>query len=335
MSHSGIPRGPLNVSTRENFFPRRSVAPFREGDGPVHSKKYKVTLLGDSSVGKTSLGLSAYNGPQEPPGKNETSPTLRADIIGLRVFPSNSTTNGGGGGGENYYVELWDTAGQERFKSMTTINCRGTDAIILVFDISSRETFDNCGSWLDIILDSLNSSRVLIPKVFLVGNKKDLRPQTTTKKVGNDASKREKASSEERGGCDEKKFVGIDEAMRFAQANNLAYLETSAITGEQVCVLFEKIVEELRKCDSESVREIFEEGVRGKGASAVGGGSIKPNEKKPKKMEKRYDFEFYDEHSSGDISERRNNRKETGPISLSREGNSGNIPEEDQTCSCW
>nr|ACO14784.1 Ras-related protein Rab-4B [Caligus clemensi] len=114
--------------------------------------------------------------------------------FGSRVLPV---------GGKTVKLQIWDTAGQERFRSVTRSYYRGAAGALLVYDIASRESFNALTNWLTDARN-LASPQIII---LLVGNKKGLE---TTREVS---------------------FL---EASRFAQANDLIFLETSAKTGEAV-----------------------------------------------------------------------------------------------------
>jgi small GTP-binding protein len=95
------------------------------------------------------------------------------------------------------------TAGQERFRSVTRSYYRGAAGALLVYDTTSRESFNTLSNWL-------NDTRTLASQhiiIILVGNKKDL---------------------------EEAREVTFLEASTFAQENDLIFLETSAKTGENV-----------------------------------------------------------------------------------------------------
>ncbi|KAL7889841.1 hypothetical protein AOLI_G00020990 [Acnodon oligacanthus] len=100
-------------------------------------------------------------------------------------------------------LQIWDTAGQERFRSVTRSYYRGAAGALLVYDITSRETYNALTNWL-------TDARMLASQnivIILCGNKKDL---------------------------DADREVTFLEASRFAQENELMFLETSALTGENV-----------------------------------------------------------------------------------------------------
>ncbi|KGL80251.1 Ras-related protein Rab-4B, partial [Tinamus guttatus] len=106
-------------------------------------------------------------------------------------------------GGKTVKLQIWDTAGQERFRSVTRSYYRGAAGALLVYDITSRESYNALGKWLGDARALASPSIVII----LCGNKRDL---------------------------DTEREVTFLEASRFAQENELLFLETSALTGENV-----------------------------------------------------------------------------------------------------
>ncbi|XP_062503687.1 ras-related protein Rab-4B-like [Corticium candelabrum] len=105
--------------------------------------------------------------------------------------------------GKTVKLQIWDTAGQERFRSVTRSYYRGAAGALLVYDIASRETYNALTNWLTDARTLASPNIVII----LVGNKKDLEAD---------------------------REVTFLEASRFAQENELMFLETSALTGENV-----------------------------------------------------------------------------------------------------
>lgn len=106
-------------------------------------------------------------------------------------------------GGKSVKLQIWDTAGQERFRSVTRSYYRGAAGALLVYDIASRDTYNALTNWLTDARTLASPDIVII----LVGNKKDLEAE---------------------------REVTFLEASRFAQDNELMFLETSARTGENV-----------------------------------------------------------------------------------------------------
>jgi Ras-related protein Rab-11A len=93
---------------------------------------------------------------------------------------------------------VWDTAGQEKFQSVTTHHYRGTDGVMIVYDITNQGSFYNVGRWLAEVRDNTDEG---VP-IVLVGNKIDLADRRT---------------------------VDPNEAKAFAAGEDMAYMETSAL----------------------------------------------------------------------------------------------------------
>ena len=117
---------------------------------------YKVTLVGDSGVGKTCL-LSMY-----VKGKWEQSiPTIAIEFCTKEIELYDGT---------KIKVQLWDTAGQERFKSLAMTYYRKAYGILLLFDVTKRSSFLACKNYLEEV--RTNSDKKCV--IYLVGNKIDL-----------------------------------------------------------------------------------------------------------------------------------------------------------------
>ncbi|TFK57114.1 ras-domain-containing protein [Heliocybe sulcata] len=100
-------------------------------------------------------------------------------------------------------LQLWDTAGQERFRSVTRSYYRGAAGAILVYDITNRQSFQNLDRWLTDARALASSNLVVV----LVGNKSDR---------------------------EDEREVEWAEASRWAAENNVHFLETSSLTGDNV-----------------------------------------------------------------------------------------------------
>ncbi|ETO13661.1 Rab1/RabD-family small GTPase, partial [Reticulomyxa filosa] len=100
-------------------------------------------------------------------------------------------------------LQIWDTAGQERFRTITSSYYRGAHGIIIVYDITDKESFDNVRQWL-FEIDRYASESVC---KLLVGNKADLK---------------------------NKRAVEYETAKAFADELNIPFLETSAKNATNV-----------------------------------------------------------------------------------------------------
>ena len=104
-------------------------------------------------------------------------------------------------------IQIWDTAGHERFRTITTSYYRGAHAIVIVYDVTERNSFEHIEKWLGEI-NKFAKENVLI---FLVGNKIDLK---------------------------EKRSVSKDEAEEIANKFKIIYFETSAKDSINIDKLF-------------------------------------------------------------------------------------------------
>lgn len=117
----------------------------------------KFIVLGDSSVGKTSLVNRFCN--------NSFQEHHKA-TVGADFFSRDITV-----GGESCRLGIWDTAGQERFQSLGMTFYRGADAAILVYDMCSVTSFNNLSRWHGELLNNLTEEIDFV----VVGTKKDLK----------------------------------------------------------------------------------------------------------------------------------------------------------------
>jgi len=141
-------------------------------------------------VGKTALALSFVKGQFN----ENTQPTIGAAFLTKMItLDSNKSIR----------LHIWDTAGQERFRTITSSYYRGAHGIIVVYDVTDNESFNNVKQWLHEI-DRYACENV---NKLLVGNKSDL----TTKRV-----------------------VSTEQGKEFADSLGIEFLETSAKTSTNV-----------------------------------------------------------------------------------------------------
>ncbi|MFW9991839.1 MAG: Rab family GTPase [Candidatus Odinarchaeota archaeon] len=118
--------------------------------------KYKILLLGDGAVGKTSLVYRYVHSQFQQTYKA----TLGTDIFAKTVeLPSGPTE-----------LQIWDLSGQAHFSAIRGKFYQKANGGLLVFDLTNEVTLENCGKWIDEVTTSVGSE---IP-IYLVGNKLDL-----------------------------------------------------------------------------------------------------------------------------------------------------------------
>ncbi|GLH12507.1 Ras-related protein Rab-27A [Gryllus bimaculatus] len=154
----------------------------------------KFLALGDSGVGKTSFLYQYTDGIFN----SRFISTVGIDFREKRlVYRAQSRS-------QRVYLQLWDTAGQERFRSLTTAFYRDAMGFLLLFDLTSEQSFLEIRNWLDQLRTHAYCDD---PDVVLCGNKCDL---------------------------EERRVISEQRARETAEKYGLPYLETSAATGQNV-----------------------------------------------------------------------------------------------------
>lgn len=181
--------------------PARARAPARPPPPPAMARDYdhlfKLLIIGDSGVGKSSLLLRFADNTFS--GSYIT--TIGVDFK-IRTVEIN---------GEKVKLQIWDTAGQERFRTITSTYYRGTHGVIVVYDVTSAESFVNVKRWLHEINQNCDDvCRIL------VGNKND---------------------------DPERKVVETEDAYKFAGQMGIQLFETSAKENVNVEEMFNCITE--------------------------------------------------------------------------------------------
>ena len=121
-----------------------------------YDEKVKLMILGDSSVGKTSL-LKKYC-------KNEFSHSYITTVgIDFQVKLLNIND-------KKIKIQIWDTAGEERYRVVAKNYFNTSDGFIIMYDITNRDSFDSISNWIEQIKDSTPNYK----KSVLFGNKSDL-----------------------------------------------------------------------------------------------------------------------------------------------------------------
>ncbi|KAF3441790.1 hypothetical protein FNV43_RR15705 [Rhamnella rubrinervis] len=167
------------------------------GQSNSYDLSFKILLIGDSGVGKSSLLASFISNTVD-----HLPPTIGVDfkIKHLSV------------GGKRLKLTIWDTAGQERFRTLTSTYYRNAHGIILVYDVTRRDTLTNLSEiWTkEVELYSTNQDCVKI----VVGNKVDR---------------------------DSERAVSRDEGIALAKELGSSFIECSAKTRENVEKCFEEL----------------------------------------------------------------------------------------------
>jgi len=164
--------------------------------GTSKLRKYKLVFIGDQSVGKTSI-ISRF---QFDTFDDHYQTTIGIDFVSKTVPVDDGTVR----------LQLWDTAGQERFRSLIPSYIRDSHVAVVVFDITSRESFEATSKWIADVRAQRGNDVILV----LVGNKTDLA---------------------------DKRAVTTAELEARANEQEIMFIETSAKDGFNIKLLFRRL----------------------------------------------------------------------------------------------
>jgi Ras-related protein Rab-6A len=171
--------------------------------------KVKLVFLGASGVGKTSL-ITRYISNEF---HKDHSATVGIDFFTKPIQVRDRTVN----------FQIWDTAGQERFRSLIPFYIRDSSIAVIVYDVSSPQSFDEAKFWHKTVVNERGRDVLCV----LVGNKNDLESK-----------------------------VSLDDVQQFTKPLGIQTIETCAKTGQNVTRLF-KLISECLPDIEQGVKEPF------------------------------------------------------------------------------
>ena len=140
--------------------------------------------------------------------KNEFDPNSRA-TVGVEFGTKNIIINN-----KKIKIQIWDTAGQERYRSITSAYYKGAKGALIVYDITRKCTFDNIDKCISDL--KLNGDKNIC--IVILGNKSDL---------------------------DDKREVSKGDGIKKSEMYKTAFLETSALNGDNIGKAFDEIIEQI------------------------------------------------------------------------------------------
>ena len=174
-----------------------------------NTKDVKIILLGENGVGKTSI-INRYI-------TNQFNPDFQNVTLGSNYFTKEIKNNR-----VNYRLKIWDTNGQDKFHSVMKLFIQGSNIILLVYSIDSKESFENLDFWYNTMKSSLDGKNYIFA---IIANKTDLKDNVVV--------------------SDEKGKI-------YAKEKNSMFKKISAKEdGIGIDDLFNKLIDELRKTNFE------------------------------------------------------------------------------------
>lgn len=161
------------MTTKTQTSAIKTVFEFRNKDFQISDygehvllKSYKLILLGEASVGKTTFGQACLNGKHE----SDTTSSIGVDLITKYVEIKNNAKGATSLKKRGFIrLNIWDTAGQERFESTTEGYIRDSNGVFILFDITNIDTLKKTRDWYDKVTDRLKAD---VP-IYIIGNKID------------------------------------------------------------------------------------------------------------------------------------------------------------------
>ena len=175
-----------------------------------HKYLFRTCLLGDAGVGKTSILTRFCDNSFKESYNNTIGVDFRLVTLQYKDIISK--------------LHIWDTAGQERFKSMSVQVIKTSDAVILVYSVNDKKSFNALDMWLNKLSDSSDLSK---KPIVIIGNKSDIEQS--------------------------KRVISYEEGKQYADSKGYHFYETSAKTGENVEKAFYDIFEQLYTCFEEEI----------------------------------------------------------------------------------
>ncbi|XP_053562498.1 EF-hand calcium-binding domain-containing protein 4B isoform X2 [Bombina bombina] len=173
---------------------------------------YKILFVGNSNVGKTSFLHRLHEGSY----LRDTSATVGVDYRIKTLIVDNKC----------FALQLWDTAGQERFHCITEQFFRKADGVVVMYDVTSQDTFTAVRYWLNCIREKAYQDVAIL----LIGNKID---------------------------CDSKRMVSTEDGEKLSQEYKLLYKECSAVSGTNMVESLCELVRCLKKNEEDMKNNVL------------------------------------------------------------------------------
>ncbi|MFX1503960.1 MAG: Rab family GTPase [Promethearchaeota archaeon] len=174
---------------------------------------FKIVVCGDPDVGKTSIILRFT----DDAFARTYIPTLGVNLSEKNIIIDNNLVK----------LIFWDIAGQIKFETMRRHFYKGAEAVVLIFDLTNRLSFESISNWYEDVKRNITTIKDELIG-FILGNKEDLMDQ---------------------------RKINFEESLSIANKLNLEYIETSALTGKNVEEIFFRLAKTLVKSKKSLVKK--------------------------------------------------------------------------------
>lgn len=186
-----------------------------DDDEKIETKDVKVIILGENGVGKTSI-INRYINDEFNP--NNVSETLGSTFSMKEIKKLNII----------YKLKIWDSTGQEKYHSITKLFINGSNIVLLVYSLDSRESFEHLNYWYSSIKEILEGNNYILA---IIASKNDLRNEAV---------------------------VSEEEGKIFAEDKKAIFRSVSAKEdGQGINKLFDILIDELSQTNFESITQSY------------------------------------------------------------------------------
>ncbi|KAI8869880.1 ras-domain-containing protein [Ramicandelaber brevisporus] len=219
--------GSTTVTSRHSKHSSSATSPQLPAKKPQPVQTFKLVLIGASSVGKSSLMLRICDDIFHASGEMPAT-------VGVDFRVKHLTIND-----ERYKLSIMDTAGQERFRTLTGAYYRGAHGVILVYDVTQRESFESLEYWMKEMEAHITNEDVV---KMVIGNKIDV--DDNQQQADSSPGKNGSGSGSGKGGR-KVRVVARSEGAEYAKQHQAMFIETSAKTKVGVDQAVEELVRKI------------------------------------------------------------------------------------------
>ena len=214
----------------------------------MSSINYKFVLIGNSGAGKTSFFRKLSTGEFYEKNISTIGVEKKTFELNLDIINDEGKTEK-----KSFVISLFDTAGQEKFRSITHNYYKGSDGILLIYDIDDKSSFESIEMWIESIRQNMGSNDVSKYAMILIGNKSDLiEEEIKERKVTEDEAKQI---------CEKYDIIwGGEQSIR-----SIGFEELRKLFDEYVIKIYKKIGEKKSWKESVKIKNIKKKETKKKG----------------------------------------------------------------------